>query len=158
MTSQCHAPLDRMRLVGRRRQRARQQSLPWWVLATFMLVVGATFSVDVTAAGPRQRTQSVQVYGDDPCPRSSNDDIVVCGREPATERYRIPKQLREDRVSAPEQVWSNRVQALDDVSRAGLPNSCSPIGSGGQTGCFARNRDQWRAERRVLQSKESSDK
>ena len=123
-----------------------------------MPIVGATFSVDATAAEPRQRTRSVQVYGDDPCPRSSHDEIVVCGREPETDRYRIPKRLRDDRVSVPEQAWSNRVQTLDDVSRAGLPNSCSPVASGGQTGCFARNRDQWRAERRILQSKESSDK
>lgn len=158
MTSRCDASLDQMRLVGRRRQRAHQRPLLFWVIATFMLIVGATFQVDVIAAEPRQRTRSVQVYGDDPCPRSSNDEIVVCGREPETERYRIPNQLREDRVSVPEQAWSNRVQTLDDVSRAGLPNSCSPVGSGGQTGCFARFRDQWRAERGILQSKGSNDK
>lgn len=145
-----------MRLVGRRRPLVPQQTLRWWVVATFMLFVGAAFSVDGTAAEPQERTRSAEVYGDDPCPRSSNDEIVVCGREPETERYRIPKRLRD--VAVTEQAWNNRVETLDDVSRAGVPNSCSPVGSGGQSGCFARNRNQWRADRRIFDYKESNDK
>lgn len=150
MTGQCHASLIWIHLVTRRWQCALRETLPWCAFATLTLFVAATFSVDVIAAEPRQRTQSVLVYGDDPCPRSSNDEIVVCGRESEAERYRIPKRLRESAISVPEQAWTNRVQTLDDVSRAGLPSSCSPVGSGGQTGCYARYSDQWRAERRML--------
>lgn len=127
-------------------------------MATLALIFGFMLTVEVTAAAQSQRTRSVQVYGDDPCPRSSQDEIVVCGREPETERYRIPKRLRSARETVPERAWSSRVETLDAVSRAARPNGCSPVGSGGQTGCFARYRDQWRAERRFLQAEESDDK
>ena len=78
------------------------------------------------------------VFGNDPCPRSTNDEIVVCARLPEAERYRIPKRFRGKRPAdapAPD-TWTNRVSTLESVSRAGLPNSCSAVGSGGQTGCY----------------------
>ena len=35
------------------------------------------------------------VYGDDPCPASTDDVIIVCARLPEQERFRIPPNLRE---------------------------------------------------------------
>ena len=91
------------------------------------------------AAPPLQeKIASLVVYGDDPCPRSSDEEIVVCARLPESERYRIPKRLREAERKEDEQSWGERVQVLEMVSRNGTPNSCSPVGSGGQTGCVAQ--------------------
>ena len=44
---------------------------------------------------PPERIINLLVYGDDPCPQSQGDEIVVCARRPEAERYRIPKKLRE---------------------------------------------------------------
>ena len=146
-----------MRMVRRSRSIVRRRrALPFWRSLHLALLVGTTLAIGSAAASPPQRTRSVQVYGDDPCPRAAGDEIVVCGREPETERYRIPKVLRERGATAPERAWSDRVATLDEVSRAALPNSCSPVGSGGQTGCFSRFRDQWRAERRMLGAQEAA--
>lgn len=97
---------------------------------------------------PRDRFVSSTVYGNDPCPGGADDEIVVCGREPESERYRIPKALRETKYQPPAQSWTSRVHTLDDVSQASRPNSCSVVGTGGQTGCFAHALEQWFAERR----------
>ena len=89
-------------------------------------------------AAPAPAMASLIVFGNDPCPRSTNDEIVVCARLPESERYRIPTRFRGKRKAdapAPD-TWTNRVSTLESVSRAGLPNSCSVVGSGGQTGCY----------------------
>ena len=35
------------------------------------------------------------IYGDEACPQSSEDTIVVCSRKPESDRYRIPDNLRD---------------------------------------------------------------
>jgi hypothetical protein len=101
------------------------------------------------AEGPPQRMASLIVFGNDPCPRSSGDEIIVCARLPESERYRLPKRFRGKRENAPAvESWSNRVATLESVSRAGTPNSCSPVGSGGQTGCYSQFLRQAREEQR----------
>lgn len=97
---------------------------------------------------PPERLVSLTVYGNEPCPASKDGDIVVCGREPESERYRIPKELRVAKYRPAAQSWASRVHTLDDAARAARPNSCSVVGSGGQTGCYAHALEQWRAERR----------
>ena len=89
-------------------------------------------------ADPPPVTSQLVVFGDDPCPRSSDNEIVVCARLPESERYRIPKRFRgKRRADAPApDSWAQRVDTLETVSREGLPNSCSVVGSGGQTGCM----------------------
>ena len=99
------------------------------------------------AAEPDERVQALVVYGADPCPKSADGSIVVCARKPESERYRIPKSLRHKPPPPAEQAWGSRVEALDAASRAVLPNSCSPIGSNGFTGCTAAMLRQWYAER-----------
>ncbi|NBW75782.1 MAG: hypothetical protein EBR34_08280 [Sphingomonadaceae bacterium] len=94
------------------------------------------------------RISSVTVFGNDPCPSGTEDEIVVCGREPESERYRIPKSLREVKYSPPAQSWTSRVHTLDDLARTSMPNSCSVVGTGGQTGCYAHALERWFAERR----------
>ncbi|MEH6759178.1 MAG: hypothetical protein V7676_16970 [Parasphingorhabdus sp.] len=97
---------------------------------------------------PPDRLVSLIVYGSEPCPAGKDGEIVVCGREPESERYRIPKELREVKYRPAEQSWASRVHTLDDASRSARPNSCSVVGYGGQTGCYAHALEQWRAEQR----------
>jgi hypothetical protein len=103
----------------------------------------------VRAAEPDERIQTLVVYGEDPCPKSDDGSIVVCARKPESERYRIPKSLRDKAAPAGEQAWGSRVQTLEAASRAVLPNSCSPIGTNGYTGCTAAMLRQWYAERQL---------
>ncbi|MFA6218840.1 MAG: hypothetical protein WC692_03565 [Erythrobacter sp.] len=75
----------------------------------------------------------VIVYGDDACPQSTADQIVVCARKAESERYRIPERLRFS--DSPEnQAWATRVERLETVGNFGTL-SCSPTGAGGYTGC-----------------------
>lgn len=116
------------------------------VVATLLLA--GTSAAQTAAAPPPDRFRALIVFGNDPCPPHAGNEIVVCGREPESERYRIPKALRETKDLPTAQSWASRALTLDDVSRAGRPNSCSVVGSGGQTGCYAHALDQWFAERR----------
>jgi hypothetical protein len=105
------------------------------------------------AAQPQQHIREIVIYGNDPCPRSSSgEDIVICARKPETERYRIPQQLRnepsDDQAS---QSWANKADSLQYVGRTGI-QSCSTVGPGGFTGCFAQMLSAARAERRQAQS------
>ena len=86
------------------------------------------------AAGDRVNT--VIVYGDDECPQSTSDEIVVCARMEESERFRIPEPLRQS--SDPEnEPWASKVRAYETVGQFGAL-SCSPVGSGGELGCTAK--------------------
>jgi hypothetical protein len=86
------------------------------------------------------------VYGDDPCPESTADQITVCARKGENERFRIPEALRDDPRAPGRESWTNRAEALEYVGRSGT-DSCSPVGGGGFTGCFTQLMRQARAER-----------
>jgi hypothetical protein len=103
------------------------------------------------AIDPPTRTVTTTVYGNDPCPKPRGDEIIVCGREPEGERYRIPKRFRTGpRVdSGASASWASRVAGLEDAQRFTRPNSCSAIGSNGQTGCTQAMLHQWYMERHM---------
>jgi len=85
------------------------------------------------------RLSTLLVFGNDPCPQSTEDEVVVCARQPESERYRIPKQLRVKRYNAARDgSWAGTARVLEYVSTRGLPGSCSFNGTAGQTGCFRR--------------------
>lgn len=86
------------------------------------------------AAG--DKVQVLDVYGDDPCPQSGADEIVVCRRLEEEERYRIPEPLRGSSSPANES-WASKVRAYETVGDFG-PLSCSPVGAGGELGCTAQ--------------------
>jgi hypothetical protein len=91
------------------------------------------------------RVNQVIVYGDDPCPQSTADEITVCARKPEGERFRIPEPLRG--VDAPQaEAWTNRVEAYETVGAFGTM-SCSPVGPGGSLGCTQQLIDRAYAER-----------
>ena len=75
----------------------------------------------------------VIVYGDDACPPSTGDEIVVCARKDEGERFRIPEALRQSDDPA-NSAWAERVERLETVGKFGTL-SCTPTGPGGVLGC-----------------------
>ena len=94
-----------------------------------------------------QTSGEIIVYGTDPCPRSTDDEVVVCARKPEAERYRIPEKLREGGSLQSRQSWANRAIAFETYGRTGI-NSCSPVGPAGFTGCTQQLINQAFKERR----------
>jgi hypothetical protein len=92
----------------------------------------------------------VVVYGKEACPRAASpDEVVVCARRPETERYRIPRELRDSAAANdPDNTsWAARAEALEYVGRGGI-QSCSTVGSGGVSGCWNEMVRAWRRDRR----------
>ena len=115
-----------------------------------MLAIIAAIGLNLAAqAAPAveddRPVRRITVYGRDPCPRSSDEEVVVCARRPESERYRIPQALRE-RPEDAEQSWADRAESLEMVGRTG-PQSCSTVGPGGFTGCWEEMVRQARRER-----------
>ena len=106
---------------------------------------GALISASAQAQAPE--TSEIIVYGTDPCPRSTDDQVVVCARKPESERYRIPEKLRSTGPRQAREAWANKAQQLETVGATGI-NSCSPVGPGGFTGCLVQVIKQARQERR----------
>ena len=100
-------------------------------------------------AQAQEKVRRVVVYGNDPCPPSTEGEIVVCARLPETERYRIPEELRgEGEANDPaSESWASRAQSIEYVGDAGI-QSCSAVGPSGFTGCWAEMVRQAREERR----------
>lgn len=96
---------------------------------------------------PPEKVRQLIVYGNDPCPPSTGEEIVVCARRPETDRYRIPENLREAEPGPESEAWAVRAESLEYVGRSGI-DSCSPVGPGGMTGCLADLIRRAREERR----------
>lgn len=124
---------------------------PIFVLALIALPI--TAPVFAQPAPPPERILNLTVYGADPCPQGEGDEIVVCARRPESERYRIPKKLREKPAVSGGPGWGSQVATMEQVQRQTLPGSCSVIGSNGSTGCIAKMLEQWFAERRMQESR-----
>jgi hypothetical protein len=108
-------------------------------LAVASLLIGAPLAAAPAGKPAETRIATLVVFGNDPCPRSTEDEVVVCARQPEGERYRIPKQFRGKRYNAARDgSWAGTARVLEYVSSRGIPGSCSPIGSNGQTGCFRK--------------------
>lgn len=103
------------------------------------LAAGVALLLGMVAIEPfpalaQSRTNEIIVYGTDPCPRSTDDQIVVCSRHPESERFRIPPKLRSSGSPQKRNSWVNQSRVF---SRQGLtgPQSCSAVGPAGYTGC-----------------------
>jgi len=118
--------------------------LPSLTLATAALIL-PTLVVPTPALA--QRVNEIIVYGTDPCPRSTDDEVVVCARKPESERFRIPEKLRQGGSLQSRQAWANRAIAFETYGKTGI-NSCSPVGPAGFTGCSQQLVNQAFKERR----------
>lgn len=94
------------------------------------------------------------VYGNDPCPRSTDDQVVVCARRPEAERFRIPPNMRQSGTPQQMQSWAVRSKNLETVGSTGI-NSCSPVGPAGYTGCLSKVIQEARGERKQQADEEN---
>ena len=85
-----------------------------------------------------QANNEVIVYGNDPCPRSTDSTVYVCTRRPETQRYRIPETLRESGTRQQRQAWANKSRQIMTAGATGI-GSCSAVGPGGSSGCLIQD-------------------
>jgi len=117
------------------------------ILSATLLFAGATFASPALAQDEAgDRVNQLVIYGDDPCPQSTDGEIVVCARKAESDRYRIPETLRDNPNDAKNEAWSQRVRSYEYVGKTGT-QSCSPSGAGGFTGCTQRLLQQAYAEK-----------
>jgi hypothetical protein len=105
----------------------------------------AAFPVPATAQADKAISEII-VYGNDPCPRSTDDQVVVCARKPEGERFRIPEKLRSGGPRQTRDAWANKARQFETVGSTGT-FSCSPVGPGGYTGCLTQVINQAKRER-----------
>jgi hypothetical protein len=122
--------------------------IPFAVLAAWVVALPHPALAADQAA---EKVNQLIVFGNDPCPASTDDQITVCARKDEGERFRIPEPLRDNPNQSSNQAWTQRVKAYETVGSFGT-NSCSPVGAGGDTGCLAKLINNAYAER-----KQSSD-
>ena len=116
-------------------------------IAAGVALLAGVAVIEPLPAEAQNRRSEIIVYGTDPCPRSTDDEIVVCARKPETERYRIPERLRQGGSLQSRQSWAARARSFETVGATGT-NSCSPVGPGGFTGCLGQLTKQAFDERR----------
>jgi hypothetical protein len=126
-------------------------ALAFWLSGSF-----SPASALAEEPAPISREANLIVYGNDPCPQPADaDEIVVCARLPEDERYRIPRRLRQRPDQPTEVSWASRVAGLEEESRQMRPNSCSVVGSFGQTGCTQAMIRQWFDQRRAMAAEQA---
>lgn len=117
------------------------------MLSLALAATGAAFLAAPAATQTSDRITQLVVYGDDPCPAGGAGEIVVCARKPETERYRIPEIFRGE--NDPQALsWAARATQFEYVSDTGI-QSCSTVGPGGFTGCWAEMMRIAQEERRA---------
>jgi hypothetical protein len=125
-------------------------------LAATAAAVGGFVALPATsvAQSASGNVAEIIVYGNDPCPRSTDDQVVVCARRPEAERFRIPEKLRPSGSRQETEAWARKSRVLETVGSTGI-NSCSPVGPGGYTGCLTQVIRQAR-EQRQQQNEDST--
>lgn len=115
------------------------------------LLAAPTLAAAQTAANgqPPQRIRSVTVVKGEKCPPAINGEVVVC--RTLEEPYRIPAPLRQGEAAPANQSWVNRAASIDQAGRVagGLPDTCSVVGTGGQSGCALATAQAYAADRRA---------
>lgn len=122
-------------------------------LAVIACLWSASASAEAdTPLNTPERINILLTFGEDKCPEAQGDEIVVCAQRPESERYRIPRELREAEAEelSGEQSWSSVVASHDEAARPARPGSCSVVGTFGFTGCQAAIMRQWFDERRTV--------
>ena len=115
-------------------------------------------AVSASPAAAQARDRVIIIYGNDKCPASQGQEIVVCKRAPETERFRIPKDLRD---SEPEpQAAGGNIGALSAVNTTGgtgvQVQSCNAVGAGVNAGCFSNQLDAWKAQQKAQKKAEAA--
>ena len=108
--------------------------------------------VALPAPSLAQNQAEILVFGTDPCPRATDDEVVICRRLPESMRYRMPDQYRAPGTFQEKQSWTNKARTLQTVGSTGI-GSCSAVGPGGQTGCLTQ---EIQAARQARQQEEEA--
>ena len=125
--------------------------LPLFTIAASALALSVPALIaPSTALAQNSRVSEIIVYGTDPCPRSTDDEVVVCARKPESERFRIPERYRQAGPRQTRESWANKALAFETYGRTGI-NSCSPVGPAGFTGCTQQLINQAFKERKEQQ-------
>ena len=98
-------------------------------------LAGGLAAVPSSATAQSETLGQVIVYGNDPCPRTTDDEIVVCVRRPEKDRYRIHEDLRSSGARQQRESWTKQSRAIMSAGNTGI-NSCSAVGPAGHTGCL----------------------
>lgn len=112
--------------------------------------------VSAAPAHAQARDRVLIIYGDERCPTSNGEEIVVCVRKPASEQFRIPEELRNSGSGLPPS-WNEKAKSIEYVGASGI-GSCSPTGPGGASGCLKQMIAQARAERRAQSADQDGDR
>lgn len=130
-------------------------------LAQQAALPGAARPRAIDAPGQVSRSAPVNgvltLYGNERCPTDRDgNEIVVCQRRSAQEQFRVPKELREFQVTPQNESWAAKAQGtLGAGVGASSIGSCSVVGAGGQSGCFAQTARAARADNRVRKDAEA---
>jgi hypothetical protein len=116
-------------------------------LSLAALAAAAFVALMPMPAAAQVQDRIVTIYGNDKCPASNGQEIVVCKRAPETERYRIPKDLRESEI-LPSSLGGQTVAAVNTTGQTAVQiNSCSATGAGVAVGCLKKEADAWKADK-----------
>lgn len=122
--------------------------------AAALVIVGGLALPAPAVAQAAPNIAEIIVYGNDPCPRSTDDQVVVCARRPEAERYRIPPKMRPSGTPQQMESWAVRSKNLETVGATGI-NSCSPVGPAGYTGCLMKVIQEAKGERKQQADQET---
>jgi hypothetical protein len=78
------------------------------------------------------------LYGNQRCPTDrAGNEVVVCVRRGAAEQFRIPKELRDFKVTPENQGWAKQQAVTLAAGQAGM-GSCTVGMLGSEAGCLAQ--------------------
>lgn len=78
------------------------------------------------------------LYGNQQCPTDHNgNEVVVCVRRGASEQFRIPKELRDFKVTPQNESWAKNQVVTLAAGQQGM-GTCSVGTLGSETGCLAQ--------------------
>jgi hypothetical protein len=113
------------------------------------------------AAGPGEVSRNAPIdgvlvlFGNEKCPTDTQgNEIVVCSRRGANEQFRIPKEMRDFKVTPENAAWAAKLQPVLTAGDSGI-GSCTTVGPGGSTGCMTQQFQAARAENQARKKEEA---
>ncbi|MBY8828170.1 hypothetical protein K7G81_08585 [Hephaestia sp. CMS5P-6] len=123
-------------------------------MAAGMTIGGIIVAVPASAQNAVENGVLV-IYGNQKCPTdSSGREIVVCKRRDADEQFRIPKELRQLEITPENESWTARSQDTLNAGTSGI-GSCGVSGAGSDTGCFSKQAQAWRQEKKRREAEQA---
>jgi len=116
--------------------------------ATMMTGLGSAFAGPTAASAQAIPAPTMVIYGKQKCPTDADgNEIVVCVRRAPGDQFRIPKELRELKVTPENESWAAKALADDHATGVNGIGSCSTVGPGGSSGCLVQAGRQYKREK-----------